>query len=203
MEARRRTMFGVAHPFAFFTIFLIFITPLHGEGLYTRTDELSCGDTLVQAFTTCTEDSIDAKTARCFDQHFFFVNKKTGAFTRMEGSGKYITQRDPGGKIEIQYEHLATAWACETGETGLYIYVGVAGSREKQYIDIWDELWDLKGRRLASTKGDTDEIWKRFYKIWISKGLATHPLPIYDFVPIQTFKTDTVHEYDPWKTPGP
>ncbi len=84
----------------YFSIFFLFTTPLRAEELYTRTDELSCGNTVVQAFTTCTEDSHDLDTAMCTDQHFLFINKATGASVRLEGSGDPTVDRYfAGGKV--------------------------------------------------------------------------------------------------------
>jgi len=87
MEVRRDMRFRAVGWLLYFSILFLFTTPLCAEELYTRTDELSCGNTVVQAFTTCTEDSHDLDTAMCTDQHFLFINKATGASVRLEGSG--------------------------------------------------------------------------------------------------------------------
>ena len=84
MEVRRDMRFLAAGWLLYFSILFLFATPLCAEELYTRTDELSCGNTVVQAFTTCTEDSHDPKTAVCTDQHFVFINKKTGAADKVD-----------------------------------------------------------------------------------------------------------------------
>jgi hypothetical protein len=191
MEARRDMRFRAVGWLLYFSILFLFTTPLCAEELFTRTDELSCGNTVVQAFTTCTEDSHDVDTAVCMEQHFLFTDKKTGASVRLEGSGDPIVDRGfAGGKTRILYNGLTRNWACLTGRAGFYVYVRVTRRIPTDTGYTWDELWDLRGRRLASTKGDSDKIWKRFYRIWDSKDLPTHPLPDYAFVPIQLFKTD-------------
>jgi hypothetical protein len=167
-----------------------------GEGLYTRTDELSCGNTVVQAYTTCTEESQDVDTADCTEQHFLFVNKKTGASVRVEGRGKRVVRRDVhGGKTRAHFNGLARAWTCLESRAGFFVFIEFVRNPGADSPHPWEELWDLKGRRLASNEGDSDEASARFYKIWKSKDLVTHPLPIMDFVPIQIFKTDRVK---PW-----
>ncbi len=187
-----------------FLAFSILLAPTGGiaraEGLYTRTDELSCGNTVVRAYTTCTDDSRDVDTAAdCTEQHFLFVDNKTGASVRVEGRGRRVVRRNVrGGKMEAHYKGLATEWACLESRAGFFAFVGFVRNPGADNPHPWEELWDLKGKRLASNEGDSDEASARFYKIWKSKGLVTHPLPIMDFVPIQIFKTDRPRP-NPWK----
>ena len=208
--------FMAAALFLFFSILLVLMSDIaSGEGLYTRVDELSCGNTVVKAFTTCTEDSHHLDTAVCTDQHFIFINKKTGLAVKIDASGKPVVGRDlAGGKIPIRYDALARDWACLKSRTGSYVYI--------EYLEItdpteeyasWEELLDLKGRTLANERrvlfskwSGSRKTWERaserieakFNKVWNSKGLPRHPAPDYDFVPIQIFKTDRTEKYFPW-----
>ena len=101
MDAKRNEGFRVAGWLVSFSILLALMGgAARGEGLYTREDELSCGNTVVQAFTTCTEDSRDVDTAVCTEQHFLFTDKETGASVRVQGPGKPVADRDAGeGKM--------------------------------------------------------------------------------------------------------
>ena len=136
-----------------FCILFVFITPLRGEGLYTRKDELSCGNTVVQAFTTCTEDSHDVDTAVCTEQHFLFVNKKTGASVRVQGPGKPVVDRDvAGGKIGARYHGLARDWTCLESRAGFFVFIGFVRNPGTDKVEPWEELWSLKGRRLTSNE---------------------------------------------------
>ena len=187
MEDRRGARFGGVWTLVSVFVLLIPVVPAHGAELYTRTDEFVCGDTKVQAFTTCTEDSHDFDTAICTDQHFIFTNQQTRVSVRAEGSVKQVVKRDSRGrKVGTQSTGLAQGWECLLGNDGFYVHMTIRGIR-----GAWDELWDRKGRRLASTKGDSREIIRRFYKVWDSKRLPEHPIPG-DFIHIQLFKTDRV-----------
>jgi len=183
--------FRVAALFLSFSLLLVLMSDIaSGEGPNTRVDELSCGNTVVRAYTTCTEDSHDLETAVCTDQHFLFVNKETGASVKLQGSGELVVDRDAKGKKIARYDGLTRSWACLQGRVGFYVYVDVTRREQKGIPITWCELWDAKGRRLATTKGDSDADWRRFYKTWDSKHLPTHPLPDYAFVPVQLFRTD-------------
>jgi hypothetical protein len=191
-----------------FCIPFLFIIPLRAEELYTRTDELSCGNTVVQAFTTCTENSHDLDTAVCTEQHFLFINKKTGAVLRVEGSGEPTVDRYvAGGKTWVVYDGLARDWACLEGARS-YVFIGYTQKSEPEDgYSGWEELLDLKGRRLASNREipfsrwsgsrkawvkASRKVWHRFHKVWNSTNPGVHPLPTYEFVPIQIFKTNRI-----------
>jgi len=200
MEAKGSERFRVAGWVLLFSILLALTGgTVRGGELYTRTDELSCGNTVVQAFTTCTEDSHDVDTAVCTEQHFLFVDKKTGASVRVQGPGKPVVPRHiGGGKMGAHYNGLAREWTCLESRAGFFVFIGFVRNPGADNGHSWEELFDLKGRRLASNEGGSHEAWHRFYKIWESRDLPVHPLPTMDFVPIQIFKTDRV-EPNPWK----
>lgn len=182
-------------------IFLYFLALMggaaRGEGLYTREDELSCGNAMVQAFTTCTEDSKEVYASVCTDQHFLFIDRATGAFVRVEGPGKPVVERDPHGRwIRVERNGLARDWACLQGRKGVYVVMMYTawkpGKDHTANSESWEEILDLKGKRLASTKGPG---WAKdkFFKTWFSLGLMPYPYPYppFDaFSPIQLFKTE-------------
>ena len=156
MEGKGNKRFGAAALFLSFSILLVLMSDIaSGEGLYTRVDELSCGSTVVKAFTTCTEDSRDLDTAVCADQHFIFINKRTGAVVKVEASGKPVVDRDlAGGKIKIKYDALARDWACmELEAGGSFVYLNYSQKWEPaDGSSGWEELLNLKGKRLASNR---------------------------------------------------
>jgi len=106
MEGKGDKRFRAAALFFSFSILYLLMSDIaSGEGLYTRMDELSWGNTVVQAYTTCTEDSHDDDTAVCTEQHFLFINKKTGTAVKVDASGKPVVERDlAGGKIKIKFD---------------------------------------------------------------------------------------------------
>ena len=192
MESKGDKNFRAAALFLSFSILLVPMSDIaRGEGLYTRTDELSCGNTVVKAFTTCTEDSHDLDTAVCVDQHFIFINKKTGAAVKVGASGKPIVERDlAGGKIKIKYDALARDWACLEG-VGSFIYLNYSEKAEPgEGLSTWEELLDLKGKRLASDRkiplGNwsgsrkaydwyLDTVAAKFYKVLHSRSVGGNP----------------------------
>ena len=208
MEGKGGKRFRVAALFLSFSILLVLMSEMaSGESLYTRVDELSCGNTVVQAYTTCTEDSHDLETAVCTDQHFLFVNKKTGAIVKVDASGKLVVERDPaGGKIKIKYDALARDWACLESGIGSFVYLNYSEKAEPgEGLSTWEELLDSKGKRLGSDREIPPGKWSgsqkaydwysatiaaKFYKVLHSRSLAGNPGPFDELEPIQIFKTD-------------
>jgi len=209
MEGKGDKRFRTAALFLSFSLLLVLMSDIaSGEGFNTRVDELSCGNTVVQAYTTCTEDSHDLETAVCTDQHFLFINKKTGAVVKVDASGKPAVERDlAGGKVEIRYDALAGDWACmELEAGGSFVYLNYYQKAEPgdEYSE-WEELLNLKGKRLATDRRvpfrkwtgsrkawgrASDRIHAKFNKVWRSKGLPGGLAPFYMLEPIQIFKTD-------------
>jgi len=213
MDAKSRKRFRVVRWVLFFSTLLALTGgTVRGEELYTRTDELSCGNTVMRAYTTCTEDSHDLDTAVCTDQHFLFINKKAGAVVKVDASGKPIADRGlAGGKIGIRYDALARDWACLESGAGSFVYLNYTQKAEPRDGDpTWEELLDLKGKRLATGRmtpfsrwhstrktwnRTSDEINAKFNKVFHSKGFRGHPAPIDEFEPLQIFKTDRTDKY--------
>jgi hypothetical protein len=186
MEAGRDVWFKGAWALAFFSILLLFMsTAVSGEGLYTRKDELQCGDVLVQAFTTCTQEPV-ALLPDCTEQHFIFSNQRTGTSVRIKASGEKAEEQIGTMKI---LSGLAGDWACIQGKAGLYVILnywtgGNCGPCE------WSEVFDLKGRRLATDRGAKTEANNgRFKKKWDALGLP-QPWPRNSFTSIKVLKTD-------------
>ena len=189
MDAKRNAGFRVAGWLAFLSILLALMGgAARGEELYTRTDELSCGNTVVQAFTTCTEDSRDVDTALCTEQHFLFTDKKTGASVRVQGPGEPVADRDVGGGKIGAHEFVAE-WACLWGRKGPACIGFILGASKPvgHKGTAWFELFDLKGRMLASDRPGEE---KKFDRTWRSLGLPPYPILLAPWEPIELFKTD-------------
>jgi hypothetical protein len=177
---------------------LLTVTPFTGdrpataEDLFTRTDELMCSDVRVKAVTTCTQDSQPIAFAECRDQHFFFINQKTGVVSRLKGSGSLVERFDAQRrKLGKSLNALATEWACFQGKGGMYIYIGY-GSGGSCVECEWDEIHNLRGKTLASDRGSArtkDAKIIKFNKTYDSLGLP-QPWPRDSVLRIQLFKGD-------------
>jgi len=216
MKSKDDKRFRVAALFLSFSLLLVLISDIaSGEGLYTRVDELSCGNTVVRAYTTCSEDSHDLDAAVCTDQHFLFISKRTGAVVKVNASGKPVVGGDlSGGKIKIRYDAVARDWACLESGAGPFLYLNYSEKAEPgEGLSTWEELLDLKGKRLGSNReiplgkwsGSRkaydwyiDTMQAKFNKVLHSKGVRGHPAPLYEFEPIQIFETDRTEKYFPW-----
>jgi len=78
---------GTAVPLLLFLTLSLFAAVARGEELYTRVDELMCGDAKVQAVTTCTLEPI-GYFPDCTEQHFLFSNRRAGTSVRVKASGE-------------------------------------------------------------------------------------------------------------------
>ena len=179
-----------------FSILVLFMgAAAHGQDLYTRTGELSCGNTKVQAFTTCTEDSDDVFGGGCTEQHFLFLNRTTGAKVKVNASGHLVIHRDPeGNRVGVWLDGFSGDWACVKGKAGSYVVVRhEIADTEVGYPRY--EIFDVNGRKLASDRDiryrkDTkaENINTGFERTWHSLGLPAWPWA--SFVSIQYFKKD-------------
>jgi hypothetical protein len=85
---------------------------------------IPCVSALVQAFTTCTEDSDEVSYAECTEQHFLFLNRTTGVAVRVKASGHPVVHRDPeGSRTGVWLDGLAGDWACMNGKAGSYVVI--------------------------------------------------------------------------------
>jgi hypothetical protein len=153
----------------FLTLPLIVSGVACGEGFYTRTDELSCGNTKVRAFTTCAGNS-DPRGS-CTEQHFVFSDETTGAFVKVPASGETAAGANFEGRMGVWLYGVAWQWACLKGKTGAYVVMTYANGGNCDTCE-WVEIFDLKGRRLATDGGPkTNANIARFNKTWGSLGL--------------------------------
>jgi len=172
----------------FFIVFLFMGASARGEGLYARTDELICGNTKVQAFTTCPANA--SGYADCAEQHFVFTNQTTGFSARVQATSDPMVKRDTKGReTESLLWGLARSWMCVRGKTRFYVIVWY-GSGGNCWDCEWEDVYDLEGRRVTSDKGtDTDEESARFVREWRSLGVP-EPFSWDSRIPIQIYKKD-------------
>ncbi len=155
MEIGHNVRFRGVWAFGFLSVFLIFISPVHGEGLYTQTDELSCGDVKVQAFTTCTSCSTVLTDSECTEQHFLFINSNEEMSRKVTASGQLKERYAAHGKKMGKWlDALAGAWACLRGRHGSFVIIGYANGGNCPHCE-WYEIFDLKGHMLASSRVPT------------------------------------------------
>ena len=167
--------------------------PSSREGLYTRTDALSCDGAAVRAFTTCTVQADKVRSAACTEQHFVFLDQTAGASVTVRGSGKLARDADKGTGLWL--DELALDWACLKGKAGYYVVIGygrteLCGLWGELGLCGWDEVYDVHGREVATNKhADTVDDAARYEKKWDSLGLP-EPWPRDPFSPIQLFRKD-------------
>ncbi len=163
-----------------FLLASIILFPTNGVAktkFYSRTDELLCGATKVQAITTCTEDSVRPYPKKCTDQHFIFINKMTGKVVNVKGSSEYNANFDEvdeyGKKINKWISAWAYSWACVKGCKGSYIIImySAGGSGNCEGCE-WAEIYNLNGKLLISDKGKPREKKnKEFKEVYKDLGL--------------------------------
>ena len=116
-------------------------------------DRLACEDTEVRVFTTCTSDPTVPLDAPCTEQHFLFVNEKEKMSRRVPASGRLREVRGAHGvKMGKRLDALAEDWACMKGrDNKSFVFIGYYTGGICDRCEWW-EIFDLKGRRLASSK---------------------------------------------------
>ena len=155
---------------------------MSARDLFTAEDKLVCENTEVRVFTTCPSDSKNVLDSDCIEQYFLFVdmNKKTTRKVRASGRLERIYEDVPGREMEKSLESLALDWACLRGRDGSYVLIGYSNGGNCVRCE-WDEIFDLKGHRLASSEvrpsaknKEEERILEAFDKKYEALGL---PLP--------------------------
>jgi hypothetical protein len=195
MSAKEVTGSKVAAPlFSFLILFLLLSTTALAVGLYTRTDELSCGDAKVQAVTTCTGDSYGAFSAWCTEQHLLFLDRTTGNTVTVKPGHPFVYRDSEGKRKPSWIDKVAGDWACLSGKEGSYVVIRYMHG---MYYYSWTryEVFDTRGRQILSDKGaedgseKEDRIRRDFDRSWRSLGLP-YPCPWDSFITIQLFRED-------------
>jgi len=160
---------------------LLFGSIVSASDLYTAQDRLVCKNTEVRAFTTCTSDSTVAMDAECTEQHFLFADRDGKVLARVPGSARLSQRlRDDGKDMGTWLDALARDWACLKGRNSPFVVITYWNGGNCSRCD-WDEIFDLKGHRLATSEvppwvneKEEERIGKAFYKKYDALGL---PMP--------------------------
>ncbi len=116
-------------------------------------DRLACDDTEVRVFTTCTSDPMAPLDAPCIEQHFLFVNEKEKVSRRVPASGRLREVYGAHGvKMGKRLDAMAEDWACMGGRDNKSFVLIESSTGGNCSRCEWDEIFDLKGHRLASSK---------------------------------------------------
>lgn len=120
---KRRSMWGAVGLLMLFVSFFLYPGSVtNAEELTRYTTTMSCGDTKIEAVTTCVAGSTDVWD--CNEQHFEFRNPSTGAPVRVKTSGATAMRDIGGGKTALRLDAVASDWKCVRGKAGFYLGVG-------------------------------------------------------------------------------
>jgi hypothetical protein len=178
---------------------LIFVTTTFAGDLSTMEDRLSCGTTEVRAFTTCRVTPTSVFDSECAEQYLLFANSKTGTSVKVPASGQLRERRGAHGKnMGTWLDALACEWGCLKGRANRTLVLieywngGICDECE------WDEIFDLEGHRLATSKvpfrtkeKEARRIRDTFYKKYRELGLpmpwpetSFHRFTVFDRLPL-------------------
>ena len=195
MDAKEVTRSKVAAPLlSFLILFFLLDATASAVELYTRTDELSCGDAKVQAVTTCTEDSYGAFLVWCTEQRLLFLDRKTGNTVTVKPGYPFVYRSSEGKRKWVWIDKIGGDWACLSGKEGFYVVIRYMHGT---WYDGWAryEVYDTTGRQVLTDKGaedgseKEDRIRREFDRSWRSLGLPSL-WPWDSFITIQIFKED-------------
>jgi hypothetical protein len=165
--------------FVFAGTLLLFASICYAGDLATVEDRFVCGNTEVRVFTTCGSDPEADFYMECTEQHFLFVDRDGKVLARVPGSAR-LSQRDDGKDMGTWLDFLARDWACLKGRNSPFVVIRYWNGGNCSRCD-WDEIFDLKGHRLATSEvppwvneKEEERIGKAFYKKYDALGL---PMP--------------------------
>jgi hypothetical protein len=153
-----------------FTIVVLMHTSLDAQQPYSRTSQLLCDGVKIQVVTQCLDDS-NLATPDCTMQTFSFLDKSGERTVSKPASGKSVTVKDAKGKSVGRYlDALATDWLCLKGRVQSYLVVWYSTGGNCDECE-WQEVLDLKGKRLASTLPKTRNNLMSYDAVWREAGL--------------------------------
>jgi hypothetical protein len=157
----------------------VILFPINGNAeskLYTSTDELLCGHVKVKVTTTCTEDSKQHwSEGLCADQHFSFIDQKTGKTNTVKGlnydNDDLSNTGARNGKTNKWLSGLAYSWACVKGHKESYVIILYSSGGHCDGCE-WSAIYDMGGKMLVSNQGKPIEKGiKRFRTVYKKLGL--------------------------------
>lgn len=155
-----------------FSVILLVGITAYAQEPYSTSSELICDNIKVQVITKSIKDpKIDYINPNCTEQHFIFIDQETGKAITKSASGKLVDVIGAKGRIIGRWlDSLATELYCVKGKTESYLifWYNTGGNCDECE---WQELLDLKGKRLASTRHKTKRNMNAFSNIWKQLGI--------------------------------
>ncbi len=188
--------------FLFALTILLFTSAVFGDDLSTLEEGFVCENIKFQVSTTCASDPEAPFDLRCAEQHFIFADANGKILAKVPGSGELREKTGLHGKKMGQWlDSLATRGACLKGRDGSFVLIGYLTTQLFDPIPGWEEIYDLNGHMLASSRvvgpvanEEKERIEKEYYKTYRALAL---PLPY--AVPDQGFRNFK----DPLRLPTP
>ncbi len=130
----------------------VFSGTVNGKERFANVDEMECSDTVIKVSTECPSGNRPGSVFECTRQDLVFLNRKTGASTKVDCSGEPVRDPGPGGELSGNYlDALAVSWACVKGGIEWYLLVRYTTFGTCEDCE-WTEIYSLKGYRLAADR---------------------------------------------------
>lgn len=172
----------------------VFSGTVNGKEMFINVDEMECSDTVIKVSTECPSGNRRASVFECTRQDLVFLNRKTGASTKVACSGEPVRDPDTRGELSGNYlDALAVSWACVKGKKEWYLLVRCTTFGTCEDCE-WTEIYSLEGYRLAGDRTqygqagtERDRLIVEFKKACSHLGLPT-PWPRDAFKHIRLLK---------------
>ncbi len=186
--------------FLFALTILLFASAVFGDDLSTLEEGFVCENIKFQVSTTCASDPEAPFDLRCAEQHFIFADANGKILAKVPASGQLREKTGLHGRKMGQWlDGLAMRGSCLKGRDGTFVVIEYINTQLFSPIPGWEEIYDLKGNMLASSRvpgpvadEEKERIRKAYYKTYLAMGLP----PFHDFEQFRNFK-------DPLRLPKP
>jgi len=153
------------------------------DDLSTLEERFVCEGTQVQVSTTCATDPEAPFDMRCAEQHFIFADANGKILAKVPASGQLKENAGFNRKKVGQWlDALADNGACVRGRDGSFVEIGYLTTVRYSPVKGWEEIYDLKGHILASSRPpesasneERDRIEKAYFKWWREMELQEPP----------------------------
>ena len=162
---------------------LLFGSVVLADDLSTLEEGFVCESTQFRVSTTCASDPEAPFDLRCAEQHFIFADANGKILAKMPASGQVKEKVGVDGRKMGQWlDALAMQGACLKGRDGSFVVIGYITTILFSSVHGWDEIYDLKGHMLASSrvteqasKEERDRIVDAYYTTYQAMGLPELP----------------------------
>jgi hypothetical protein len=186
-----------------FALTILLCAPVaFADDLSTLEEGFVCENIKVQVSTTCASDPEAPFDQRCAEQHFIFADANGKILAKVPASGQLREKVGLHGKKMGEWlDGLASGGACLKGRDGSFVVIKYFTTQLFDPIPAWDEIYDLKGHMLASSRvvepvvnEEKERIEKEYHQTYRALGLPWGE-PI-DFQGFRKYK-------DPLRLPKP